>query len=321
MLCHVDVPKDGVVREVGFGVVTSFRAPPSDILDDALSEGEMTAPALRGMNLVGPLADLSAWTARFRAAEIPVLRDTADSLEAFRAHEEHTDANSIGEMISSDPLMTLKVLAYESSHRGRSVVTPAETVTSALVMMGISPFFRAFDAQPTVEDWLAERPDALAGLRSVLDRAHRGANFALAFAIHRTDPHAAVIHASALLHEFAEMLLWCHAPELALRIRDAQAADPTLRSSAVQLDVLRVDLVDLQRTLTTAWRLPALLADVAAPTLAIGNTSARIVELGTRLARHTTHGWDNAAIPDDVDEIAALLNLSAAATKDLIHQI
>ena len=275
----------------------------------------------RGMELTEPLRDLSAWTARLQHAQIPVLRDTADSLEAFRANEENTDANSIGEMIAGDPLMTLKVLAYESGHRGRRVVTSAETVTSALVMMGISPFFRAFEPQPVVEDWLESRPNALSGMRGVLTRAHRGANFALAFAIRRTDPDAAVIHAATLLHEFAELLVWCHAPALALRIQRAQSADPDLRSSVVQRDILNVELADLQRSLTTAWRLPALIAEVAAENQSAGHTSARTVALAARLARHTTHGWDNAAIPDDVTEIAELLNLSPAATLDFVMDI
>jgi HD-like signal output (HDOD) protein len=282
----------------------------------------MTSPLVsHGMDLVEPLRDLMVWTARLQHAPIPVLRDTADSLEAFRANEDMTDANGIGEMISADPLMTLKVLAYESGHRGRSVVTSAETVTSALVMMGISPFFRAFGPQPTVEDWLADRPLALAGLRSVLLRAHRGADFALAFAVHRSDPDAAVIHAATLLHEFAEMLLWCHAPELALRIQRAQAADPELRSSVAQRQILHVDLADLQRALTSVWRLPALIAEVAAEGLPTGQTSARTVALAARLARHTAHGWDNPAIPDDVAEIADLLNLSPAATLGLVSAI
>jgi HD-like signal output (HDOD) protein len=277
--------------------------------------------AERGMNLNSPLRDLPAWTARFQRAPIPVLRNTADSLEAFRANEDNTDANGIGEMISGDPLMTLKVLAYESGHRGRSVVTSAETVTSALVMMGISPFFRAFGPQPTVEDWLEPEPAALAGLQSVLQRAHRGADFALAFAIHRTDPDAAVIHAATLLHEFAELLMWCHAPALSLRIQRAQAADPELRSNVAQRDVLNIELADLQRSLTSAWRLPALIADVAAESQTAGHTSARIVALAARLARHTTHGWDNAAIPDDVAEIAELLNLSPAAALGFVTDI
>ena len=47
--------------------------------------------------------------------------------------------------------MTLKVLAYAATHRPARVVTDTETVTATLVMMGISPFFRAFGPQPTIE--------------------------------------------------------------------------------------------------------------------------------------------------------------------------
>ena len=40
-------------------------------------------------------------------------------------------------------------------------------------MMGIPPFFRAFAASPTVEQRLAGRPQALAGLGAALARADR----------------------------------------------------------------------------------------------------------------------------------------------------
>jgi len=265
--------------------------------------------------------DLAAWTRWFAAAEIPVLPETAEALEAFRANEDKVDANSLGEMISGDPLMTLKVLAYESGHRGRRVVTSAETVISALVMMGISPFFRAFGPQQTIDDLLLNRPEAMAGLQRVLLRAHRGANFALAFAIHRTDPDAAVIHAAALLHEFAEMLLWCHAPDLAAKVQAMQNDDPELRSSAAQRAVLNVELSELQRALAEQWRLPALIVESTADAKAVGQTSARIVALAARLARHTARGWDNAALPDDLSEIATLLNLSTEATLKLLMEV
>ena len=264
---------------------------------------------------------MAAWVRWFAAAQIPVLPETAEALEALRANEDEVDANSLGEMISGDPLMTLKVLAYESGHRSRRVVTSAETVISALVMMGISPFFRAFGPQETIDERLCERPEALAGLQRVLLRAHRGANFALAFAIHRTDPDAAVIHAAALLHEFAELLLWCHAPDLAAKVQALQDADPELRSSLAQRAVLSVDLAELQRALAEAWRLPALIVESTAEAKATGQTSARIVALAARLARHTARGWDNAALPDDLSEISALLNLSAEATLKLLREI
>ncbi len=265
-----------------------------------------------------PPADLSAWVACFRDAEIPVMADTADALEAMREREDDVDANLIGEMIADDPLMTLKVMAYGAKNRSARVVTEPETVTSTLVMMGISPFFRAFGPQPVLENMLADHPEALAGLKEVLRRASRSANFALSFAVHRFDPDAAVIHQAALLHDFAEMLLWCHAPDLALAIGTAQRADSTLRSSTEQRRTLNVELLDLQHALMLEWHLPDLLVRITDDKQS-KHSNVQCVMLGVRLARHTAAGWDNAAIPDDVNDVAQLLNLSAAATLSLLR--
>ena len=266
------------------------------------------------------LPDLAAWVQHFRDREIPVLANTSDALEAMRANEDDVDANLIGEMVADDPLMTLKVLAYAAMHRPARLVTDVETVTAAVVLMGISPFFGAFGVQPTVEEQLADRPEALDGLNDVLRRAHRASRFALAFAIHRQDHDAALIHEAALLHDFAEMLLWVHAPGLALAIQHAQAADPALRSSAIQLSTLNVELFDLQQALMKAWTLPELLIRISDDRHAEHPTVKNVV-LAIRLARHTAHGWDNAAIPDDVADIAQLLNLSIAATQAMLHDL
>ena len=270
--------------------------------------------------LTRPLADLAAWTTHFRAADIPILAETAEALEAMRSREDDVDANLIGEMISGDPLMTLKVLAHAATHRGSRMVTDTETVIATLVMMGISPFFRAFGPQPTVEERLVGEPEALAGLLETVRRAHRSATYALGLAVHRLDRDAAVIHEAALLHDFAEMMMWCHAPALALQIRDAQHGDATLRSSTVQRNTLNIELADLQQSLMKAWRLPDLLIRISDDAHA-EQASVKNVVLAVRLARHTAQGWDNAAIPDDVADIAALLNLSYSTALQLIGQI
>ena len=267
-----------------------------------------------------PLRDLDAWVAYLSRAEIPVLGHTAEALEGLRANEDQADANSIGEMISSDPLMTLKVLAYSATHRGSRVVTDTETVTSALVLMGISPFFAAFGPQPTVEEWLVAHPAALVGLDESLRRAHRGANFALAFAVHRMDPDAAAVHAAALLHDFADMLMWCHAPLLALRLKALYQAEPTLRFREAQRRVLNVELAPLHQALMKAWRLPELLIRIADDRHA-QQPNARCVALALRLARHSANGWDDPAIAHDIDEIGHLLNLSPASTLKLVQEI
>jgi hypothetical protein len=270
--------------------------------------------------LTTPLADLAAWTRCFAEAEIPVLADTARALDELRANEDAVDAHTLGGIINEDPLMTLKVLVHAAAHRPERLVTDVETVTAALVLMGITPFFEAFASQPTVEEALAAYPQALTGLRDVLRRSHRAANFVLGFSVHRMDPNAHVVQHAALLHDTAEMLLWCHAPTLALRIRSAQQLDSRLRSIVVQRELLNVELPALQRSLMKEWHLPAMFTHIAEGDPA-SHPGVRSIALAVRLARHTSLDWDNPALPDDVADIGALLNLSAAATWQLLTQL
>lgn len=264
--------------------------------------------------------DVAGWVASWRHAEIPVLHETSEQIEELRSREEQVDARLLAPVISADPLMCLKLLAHVSKHRSSRRVTDTETATAALVMAGIGPFFRAFARQPTVQDRLVGRPRALEGLLRLLARAQRAARFALGFAVHRMDPDAEVIHEAALLHDFAEMLLWCHAPLLALEIEQRQRADPTLRSVVAQRQVLGVELIDVQQALMRTWRLPELLVRIS-DERHDGDTQVRSVALAIRLARHTRQGWDNAAIPDDVRDISLLLNLRQEATLKLLRDL
>ncbi len=279
------------------------------------------APAPRPHQaLTRPLRDLAAWTSHLRGMDIPVLASTAEQLEIWRANEDAADAHLLGEILNKDPLMTLKLLAHASTQRSSRLLTDAETVTAALVLMGITPFFKAFGPQPTVEDRLADRPDAMAGLQRVLRRAERSARFALGFAAHRADPDAEVIHSAALLHDFSEMLMWCEAPDLALEVWRRQQADPSLRSIAAQRAVLQVELGDLEQTLMKAWHLPELLTHITDDKKG-HDPQVRCVTLAVRLARHTSESWENPAVPDDLIEIGSLLNLSPAHTLKLVHEL
>ena len=270
--------------------------------------------------IVRPLPDLTAWTAHFLSTPIPVLARTAEALEEMRQREDDVDANLIGEMIAGDPLMTLRVLSHAAANRPPRMVTDTGTVTAAVVMMGIGPFFRAFADLPTVEDRLAGLDGALDGMQDVLRRSYRASTFALAFAVHRMDPDTPLIHQAALLHDFAELLLWCHAPVLAIELGRLQRRDPTLRSATAQRAVLGVALADLQLALMRTWRLHDLLVKTADERHA-EHPSVKTVALAVRLARHSAHGWDDAALGDDFSETAGLLNLSLVATRQLVDDI
>jgi HD-like signal output (HDOD) protein len=270
--------------------------------------------------LTTPLAHIGAWTHYFLSAEIPVLGATAKALEELRAIEDDVDANMLTAVIQSDPLMTLKLLARVASVRRPGAATQTESITTSLVLMGISPFFRHFGPQRSVEDWLADQPLALEGLQELLKRAERAGQFALGFAVHRGDTDAEVIHLAAFLHDFAEMLVWLHAPTLAVKIRDAQLSDTTLRSTTVQRDVLGIEMADLRQSLMKLWRLPELLINISDDRHA-ELSNVRNVVLAVRVARHTMQGWDNAALPDDVEDIAKLLNASPRVTLSFLHKI
>lgn len=270
--------------------------------------------------LTEPLADLAAWTSYFRETEIPVLAATSQAIEALRAIEDDVDAGKLNAVIQTDPLMTLKLMAFISSRRRPEASTEIESITSSLVMMGMSPFFHNFGLQPTVEDRLRDQPQALAGLRALLERAERASRFAVGFAVHRNDMDAPAIHLAAFLHDFAEMLLWCHAPTLALKISEAQRADPTLRSATIQRSVLGIELDDLRQALMERCRLPELLVHISDARYA-DQVKVRNVILAVRLARHTMDGWDNAALPDDVDDIAELLNAPPRIALAFLHKI
>ena len=266
------------------------------------------------------LPDLDAWTTFCLAAPLPVLDDTAERLEELRAAEDAVDAHLIADAIAHDPLMTLKLLAHVAGVRSARRSGDPQTVTSALVLLGIGPFFRAFGPQPTAAAHLAGVPQALPGFEAVLKRSHRAAAFALGFAVHRMDPDAQILHAAALLHDFAELLLWLHAPALALGIARAQRADPALRSAAAQRAVLHIELAGLQQALLRAWRLPELLVRIEDERHA-NTAQARNVLLAVRVARHSARGWDNPALADDVRDIAALLNLGETPTLTLLREI
>lgn len=277
--------------------------------------------------LSAALPHLAAWTHRLRDAALPVLPGTAEELALLRQVEDahgNVDARMVAEAIGGDPLMTLKVLGHVARHRPSALVTDAETVKAAVMVMGIGPFFHHLGEPITIDRHLVDHPDALAGLTRVLDRSRRAARFALGFAVHRMDNDADVVHEAALLHDFAEMLLWCHAPTLAVEIEQRLLADPALRSAQAQRDVLNIELADLEQALMRAWRLPELLiriTDDHAQGQAAEHPQVRMVRLAVQLARHTQHGWDNAAVPDDVAEIAQVLTLSVDATQRLLERL
>jgi HD-like signal output (HDOD) protein len=265
--------------------------------------------------------DVAGWLRLFDPRSLPVMAASAAALHELRAMEDAVDAHGLADTVNLDPLLTLRLLAHVAHLRRNREGSELETVTEALVMLGIPPFFRAFGDCAVAEERLAHWPEALDGFNAVLRRSHRAARFAMGFAVHRMDHDAALIHEAALLHDFAELLLWLQAPSLALQIQQAQAADASLRSSVAQRALLNIELAELQHALMQAWRLPSMLVRITDDHAERPGAQLRNVLLAIRVARHSAAGWDNAAIPDDEREVGELLQLSSDAAGRLLREI
>ena len=255
-----------------------------------------------------PLHDLDAWVRFFSNAEIPILRKTARRLEEARQNSDRVNGRDIAAIVLQDPLMAIRVLAYIHPFRGKHLRSDITTIANAVMMLGIEPFFAHFDAPPTIEAMLKDEPQALLGVLQVIRRVQRASNYAHDWALERHDLNIEEVALAALLHDLAEILLWCFAPRLAIEIRDRQLADKTLRSATAQQQVLGFPLFDLQRALCLAWHLPELLNTLMDDANAF-QPRVRNVILAVNLARHSSSDWTDAALPDDFKAIEKLLHI------------
>lgn len=259
-----------------------------------------------------PLPDTDAWIAFFAQTDLPVLRNSVNELERLRENAETTNSRVLAGMILRDPLLTLRVLAYIETHRRDRQTTDITTIDRAIMMIGITPFFRDFQNLPVAEQQLKGYPQALLGLLRVINRARRASRWAHDWAILRRDVDVDEITLATLLHDVAELLMWLYAPKLALRVRNAQLAQPHRRSAMHQEEIYGVPLYRLKLALTEAWRLPALLAQLLDHRHA-ENPRVRNVKLAVDLARHSADGWRDPALPDDFKGIRELLHINQEA--------
>jgi HD-like signal output (HDOD) protein len=275
---------------------------------------------MSALKLLKPLPNALSWAVALAGAPIPVLRTTVVALAAMAEHEDTVSPNAVAEVVMSDPLMTAKLFARLSEGATRGRTSTVGSVTTAVVMMGIPPFFRAFRGLVSVMDHLHDERDAHHGLLKVVRRSVRAAQYARDWAVLRQDLEAETIMMAALLHDLGEMLVWCSAPQMAGEIRARMAATPGLRSSVAQKAVLNVTGQEIQTALMKRLHLPDLLVAMNDPDEA-RSPQVRTVSLAIRLARHSADTWSDPALPDDYTAIAELLRVSPQRVIEMVRPV
>lgn len=256
-----------------------------------------------------PLPSLDAYVDFLTGANLPVLRHTKRQLDEAATNIDRVSARELSQIVLLDPLMAVKVLSYIQPYKGKSLRSDITTIGSAIMMLGIEPFFHNFSELTTVEDRLIATPEALLGTVRTIRRVQRAARWAYDWALWRHDVNIEEVTMATLLHDLAEILLWSFAPRLALEMQALQKADPGLRSAAAQEAIFGVSVHDLQRALARAWHLPELLQRLTDESNVDQRRVSNVI-LAVNLARHAANGWDDAALPDDFKAIGALLNLN-----------
>ena len=262
---------------------------------------------------------LEHWVSLLTRADLPVLKQTARDLSTLRADDKRLNAHSIAEIIACDPIMTVKLLRYLQQHKRKAQTIEVVQVEQALLMLGVEPFFNNVAPQPLAEEMLKAHVVALPPMLRVVHRSHRASEYAREWAVQLHDLHYEEVRVAALLHDIAEIMMWCFAPTMMLEIRDIQQKDKALRSRNAQEQVLGFTLAELQKELALQWELPKLLL------MLMNDSSAkqprvRNVELAVNLARHSANGWDDAALPDDYKDIGELLRIPAAQVLAMLHE-
>ncbi len=261
--------------------------------------------------------DLNGWVKFLTNTEIPILKQTLRDLKALR-ESDNTSAHDISKVVARDPMMTALLLRYLQGHKHKSQTSEVMETEQALLMLGLEPFFKNVMHELTVEDLLGKTPQALIATLKVVHRSHRASTYAFDWAVRRRDLHFEEIRVAGLLRDMTEILMWCFAPGEMQKIKAMQDQDKHLRSGIAQEDVFGFKLVSLQQALVTEWKLPQLLLTLINAEHA-NQPRVKNVVLADRLTRHSSHGWDDAALPDDYKEIAGLLNMKVEDVEEIVR--
>ena len=255
-----------------------------------------------------PQQSLESWIDFFSKAEMPVLRKTLRQLEEARSKIDRINGRDIAAIVLQDPLMSIRVVAYIQPFISKRLHSDITNIGNAIMMQGIEPFFKNIGEPPTIEAMLKNEPQALLGVLQVIRRSQRASRYAHLWAVERYELNIEEVTLAALLHDIAEILIWCFFPKQAVIIRSRLQADKALRSMNVQKEVLGFYLYELKQGLCSVMHLPELIMTL------MDQNNAELprvlnVLLAVNLARHSADGWENAALPDDFTAIQKLLRI------------
>ncbi len=238
-------------------------------------------------------------------------------MDALSGEQDRVDANQLGELIAGDPLMTLRLMAHVARLRGPRQSGHPQTVTAAIVWLGIGPFFRQFAGLQRLEQTLRHEPLILQQIEQLLARNRHASRLALAFGRRCNDRSAPLLHQAALLRDFGQLLLWIDHAQTASTIQAQKTAQPRRTDAEIECEHLGIALQAVERALLRAWRLSPILERVDDPSHG-DEAQTRCVRLALRIADASIARPGGIVDAADLAELVALLDLNAEQVAALI---
>src|SRR5690349_14922134 len=94
--------------------------------------------------LEAPLESVDAYVEYPSTQNVPILRRTAPDFDALASSAESVRGRRVASIVMADPLMTMKLLTTLQRHRTPTQNHDITTIDRAIMMMGVTPFFRTF---------------------------------------------------------------------------------------------------------------------------------------------------------------------------------
>jgi len=266
----------------------------------------------------GTMKSLAQWVDETKLEALPVLRRTALAVSYMSKNADSLSATDISDIVLHDPLMALKVIGLANGRSHGRFGAEIVTAQSAIIMLGVPPFFKHFAALNTIEAAMQGREKEMTGLLNCLIRVHHAAWQARDLAILRADIKSEEVYVGTLLHDMGEMVMWCVAPEVMLRILKAVRRNKVSREEA-ERSILGFTLWEFQLALAEAWKLPELLLTFMDNKNAT-NPRALIAIIGSAVARHAATGWHSSKLLADYEVIAGQFNFTADEVIAIVHR-
>lgn len=261
---------------------------------------------------------LDEWVAEISLEQLPVLRRTALSIAYLSKNADGLSATDISDVVLHDPLMTLKVIGFANGRMHGRFGAEIVTLHSAVIMLGVPPFFKHFSALKSIEDIRPVQEKESTGLLNCLSRAHHAAWQARDMAILRADIKSEEVYVGTMLHDMGEMVMWCVAPDAMLKILKAVRRQKVSREDA-EKGFLGFTLWDFQQELARKWKLPDLLLMFMDNKNAT-NPRALMAIIGSALARHAAVGWHSPKLLADYEVLAGQFNFPTDEVIAIVHR-